>query len=259
MILRKILEDSGLREGHEYIMQQTVEGAEEDLQRPDAIINLPDGKQVVVDSKVSNKAWKEYCAATDDETREARLAEHLASVRAHMRELSTRDYQHSPDLKTIEFVLMFVPIEAALLTALSRDDALFTDAWRAKVYLVSPGMLMASLKLIEGMWVYQRRKESADKIAEAGRKLYEKLTVFANTFEEVGSAIDKAHGTFEKAKGQLATGKGNAIRLAEQMKKLGVSPGAGKVMPAQLVELAGDEEEDEETPRLEGPDRDEQS
>jgi DNA recombination protein RmuC len=253
MILRKILEDSGLREGHEYVMQQTVEGAEEDLQRPDAVINLPDGKQVVVDSKVSNKAWKEYCAATEDGVREAKLAEHLASVRAHMRELSTRDYQHSPDLKTIEFVLMFVPIEAALLTALSRDDALFTDAWRAKVYLVSPGMLMASLKLIEGMWVYQRRKESADKIAEAGRKLYEKLTIFAGTFVDVGMAIEKAHGTFEKAQGQLATGKGNAIRLAEKMRKLGVSPGPGKVMPAQLVDLASDEEEDEELPRLEGP------
>jgi DNA recombination protein RmuC len=104
------------------------------------------------------------------------------------------------------------------------------------------------------MWSYQRRKESADKIAEAGRKLYEKLTVFASTFEEVGSAIDKAHGTFEKARGQLATGKGNAIRLAERMKKLGVSPGAGKVMTAALVELAGEDEDDVETPQLEGPD-----
>jgi DNA recombination protein RmuC len=209
---------------------------------------------VVVDSKVSNRAWKEYCAATDEATREARLAEHLASVRAHVRELSSRDYQHSPDLKTIEFVLMFVPIEAALLTALSRDDLLFTEAWRAKVYLVSPGMLMASLKLIEGMWVYQRRKESADKIAEAGRKLYDKLKAFANTFEDVGDSIERAHGTFERARGQLATGKGNAIRLAEKLKKLGVSPGPGKVMPAALLELSGDEEDDTEVSELPPPD-----
>jgi DNA recombination protein RmuC len=218
------------------------------------VVNLPDGKQVVVDSKVSNRAWKEYCAATDEQTRSAKLAEHLAAIRAHVRELSSRDYQHSPDLTTIEFVLMFVPIEAALLTALSHDDSLFGEAWNAKVYLVSPGMLMASLKLIEGMWVYQRRKESADKIAEAGRKLYDKLKVFANTFEEVGDSIERAHGTFERARGQLATGKGNAIRLAEKLKKLGVSPGPGKPMPATLVELAGDEEEDAEPAALPAPD-----
>ena len=254
MILHKILEDSGLREGKEYVLQHVVEGAEQGVQRPDAVVNLPDGKQVVVDSKVSNRAWKEYCAATDEQTRSAKLAEHLAAIRAHVRELSSRDYQHSPDLKTIEFVLMFVPIEAALLTALSHDDSLFGEAWNAKVYLVSPGMLMASLKLIEGMWVYQRRKESADKIAEAGRKLYDKLKVFANTFEEVGDSIERAHGTFERARGQLATGKGNAVRLAEKLKKLGVSPGPGKPMPAALVELAGDEEEDAEPAALPAPD-----
>lgn len=252
MILHKILEDSGLREGKEYVLQHTVEGAEADVQRPDAVINLPDGKQVVVDSKVSNKAWKEYCSAGDDETRALKLEEHLASLRTHIRGLSARDYPRSPDLQTIDFVLMFVPVEAALLTALQKDEALFADAWRAKIYLVSPGMLMASLKLIEGMWLYQRRKESADKIAEAGRKLYDKLTIFSNTFVDVGTAIGKAQATFEKAQGQLATGKGNAIGLAEKMKKLGVTPGAGKVMAAELVELAGDEEDDEELPRLEG-------
>ena len=144
---------------------------------------------MVVDSKVSNKAWKEYCAATDEERVKRSSTQHLASLRAHIRELSARDYPQSPDLQTIDFVLMFVPVEAALLTALSHDDTLFTEAWRCKIYLVSPGMLMASLKLIEGMWVYQQRKESADKIAEAGRKLYDKLTVFANSFVEVGAAI----------------------------------------------------------------------
>jgi DNA recombination protein RmuC len=250
MILQRILEESGLREGKEYVLQHTVEGADEDLQRPDAVILLPDGKHVVLDSKVSNKAWKEYCAATDEETREAKLGEHLASVRAHMRELASRDYQHSPDLKTIEFVLMFVPIEAALLTALSRDESLFTEAWRAKVYLVSPGMLMASLKLIEGMWVYQRRKESADKIAEAGRKLYDKLTIFSNTFVDVGAAIEKAHGTFEKAQGQLVSGKGSAIKLAAKLKELGVSPGPGKVMAPELVALADAEDDDAELTAL---------
>jgi DNA recombination protein RmuC len=112
---------------------------------------------------------------------------------------------------------------------------------------------MAVLKLIEGMWAFQKRKESADKIAEAGRKLCDKLTVFLHTFVEIGSAIERAHGTFEKARGQLVDGRGNVVKLAKQMVDLGVRMGPGKTMPAELVALAGEDEEDEETPRLEGP------
>jgi DNA recombination protein RmuC len=245
MILHKILEDSGLREGREYTLQHTVATEDESLQRPDAVIFLPEERQVVVDSKVSNKAWKEYCAA-DDESREARLAEHLASLRVHIRELSARDYPRSPDLRTVDFVLMFVPVEAALLTALAHDETLYTDAYRAKIILVTPSTLMAVLKLIEGMWVFQRRKESADKIAEAGRKLYEKLTTFSGTFLEIGEAIERSHAAFERARGQLATGKGNAIGLAQKMVELGVSP--GKSLPRKLLELAEPDADDEESP-----------
>jgi DNA recombination protein RmuC len=244
MILQKILEDSGLREGREYTLQHTVEAEDQSLQRPDAVIFLPEDRQVVVDAKVSNKAWKEYCAA-DDESRAERLAEHLASLRAHIRELSARDYPRSPDLRTVDFVLMFVPVEAALLAALAHDESLYTEAYRAKIILVTPSTLMAVLKLIEGMWVFQRRKESADKIAEAGRKLYDKLTTFSGTFLEIGEAIERTHATFERARGQLATGKGNAIRLAQKMVELGVGP--GKVMPPRLVELAEPEADDEDS------------
>jgi DNA recombination protein RmuC len=152
--------------------------------------------------------------------------------------LSARDYPRSPDLKTVDFVLMFVPVEAALLTALAHDEAIYQEAYRSKIILVTPTTLMLALKMIEGMWLVQRRKESADKIAEAGRKLYEKLTVFAGSFLEVGAQIERAHGTFEKARGQLSTGRGNAIRLAQQMVELGVGPSPGKAMPSQLVHLA---------------------
>ena len=251
MILQKILEDSGLREGREYTLQHTVEAEDESLQRPDAVIFLPEERQVVVDAKVSNKAWNEYCAA-DDESRAARLAEHLASLRAHIRELSARDYPRSPDLRTVDFVLMFVPVEAALLTALAHDEALYTEAYRSKIILVTPSTLMAVLKLVEGMWVFQRRKESADKIAEAGRKLYEKLTTFSGTFLEVGEAIERTQAVFERARGQLATGKGNAVRLAQKMVELGVGP--GKSMPRKLVELAEPDADDEESPAADAQD-----
>jgi DNA recombination protein RmuC len=140
---------------------------------------------------------------------------------------------------------MFVPVEAALLTALAKDDSLYTDAYRSKIILVTPSTLMAVVKLVEGMWTFQKRKESADKIAEAGRKLFEKLTTFANTFVDVGTAIGKARDTFDKAQNQLATGKGHAIGLAQKMVDLGISPAPGKSMPAALLAIAGDTDGDD--------------
>lgn len=190
------------------------------------------------------KAWSDYCAATSDEDAKADcLKLHLASLRSHLKSLASKDYSQSPDLNTVDFVLMFVPVEAALLTALQEDDSLYSDAYRAKVILVTPSTLMAVVKLAEGLWTLQKRKESADQIAEAGRKLYEKLTNFAQTFVDVGEAIEDSQRAFVKARGQLATGKGNAIGLAEKMKELGVTPGAGKGMPVGLLEVAGGTEE----------------
>ncbi len=191
-ILGKILEDSGLRKGHEYELQVTIAGRNREALRPDAVIRLPESRQLVVDAKVSNKAWTEYCAATDEVEKEAKLREHLASLRTHMKSLSGKGYTDSPELSTVDFVLMFVPVEAALLTAFVKDPDLYADAYRARIVLVAPSTLMAVIKLVEGIWTFQKRKESADEIAEAGRKLYEKLTNFAQSFVSVGRQIRQA-------------------------------------------------------------------
>jgi DNA recombination protein RmuC len=235
-ILEKILEDSGLRKGHEYDLQVAIRGGDGERLIPDAVIHLPEARQLVVDSKVSNKAWTEYCSATEEPEREAKLREHLASLRTHIKSLSGKRYTDSPDLTTVDFVLMFVPVEAALLTAFVKDATLYADAYRSRIVLVTPSTLMAVVKLVEGIWTFQKRKESADEIAEAGRKLYEKLTNFAQSFVNVGRAIKQSGDAFEQAQGQLATGKGNAIRLAQQMLELGVTPAPGKQMPAQLLQ-----------------------
>jgi DNA recombination protein RmuC len=235
-ILARILEDSGLRRDREYRLQVPIKGPDGESLIPDAVIDLPEQRQLVVDSKVSNKAWSDYCAAGGDEyARAALLKLHLTSLRSHLRSLASKDYSQSPDLNTVDFVLMFVPVEAALLTALQEDDSLYSDAYRAKVILVTPSTLMAVVKLAEGLWTLQKRKESADQIAEAGRKLYEKLTNFAQTFMALGKTIDDSKKAFDQARGQLAKGKGNAIGLAEKMKDLGVTPGAGKGMPQTLL------------------------
>jgi DNA recombination protein RmuC len=242
-ILGKILEDSGLRKGHEYELQASITGRDGESLRPDAVIRLPESRQLIVDSKVSNKAWTEYCAAIDEVEKEARLREHLLSLRTHMKSLSGKAYTDSPELSTVDFVLMFVPVEAALLTAFVKDPDLYADAYRSRIVLVTPSTLMAVIKLVEGIWTFQKRKESADEIAEAGRKLYEKLTNFAASFISVGRAIRQSSDAFEQAQGQLSTGKGNAIKLAEDMKKLGVTPAAGKQMPAQLLLPHQDEDD----------------
>lgn len=234
-ILEKILEESGLRSGHEFNLQMSILGRNGERLIPDAVIHLPESRHLVVDAKVSNKAWTDYCDAQDDEAREVCIKAHLTSLRAHMKALAGRGYADSPELSTVDFVLMFVPVEAALLTAFVKDESLYSEAYRARIILVSPSTLMAVVKLVEGLWTLQRRKESADEIAEAGRKLYEKLTNFAETFVEVGASITKAGEHFEKAKGQLSTGRGNAIGLAEKMVALGVTPTTGKAMPAVLV------------------------
>jgi DNA recombination protein RmuC len=247
MILQRILEDSGLREGKEYRLQHSITDSDGDRVQPDAVIFLPENRQLVIDSKVSNKAWTEFCHETGEEARKARLKEHLASLRAHVKGLAAKDYSRSPELQSVDFVVMFVPVEAALLTAFAEDESLYTDAFRSKIILVTPSTLMAVVKMVEGLWTLQKRKESADEIAEAGRRLYEKLVNFATTFVEIGEAIKRTQGTFEKAQGQLSKERG-AIRLAQRMVELGVSPAAGKSMPLTLIGNAVDEYEDVETP-----------
>jgi DNA recombination protein RmuC len=242
-ILNSILEDSGLRRGHEYELQVSIKGRDGQTLRPDAVIYLPEKRELVVDSKVSNKAWTEYCAAAEEADKDAKLREHLASLRAHIKDLSGKGYTDSPELSTVDFVLMFVPVEAALLTAFAKDPNLYADAHRARIVLVAPSTLMAVIKLVESMWTFQKRKESADEIAEAGRKLYEKLTNFAQSFMNVGRAIEQSHEAYQQARSQLATGRGNAIKLAEDMKKLGVTPSAGKQMPPQLLQPDPDQDD----------------
>lgn len=241
-ILTRILEDSGLKPGREYRLQHSVQGVDGERLQPDAVIFLPENRQLIVDAKVSNKAWTAYCAEKDEARRAQCLREHLASLRAHMKGLSARGYPRSPDLATVDFVLMFVPVEAALLTAFEQDPALYSDAYRQNIVLVSPSTLMAVVKLVEGIWTFQRRKESADEIAEAGRRLYDKLVNFGTTFLELGNSLRRSQDAYEKALGQLRTGRGSAMGLAEKMRELGVTPSAGKVLPAPLLPDAGEGE-----------------
>jgi DNA recombination protein RmuC len=235
MILQRLFEESGLQAGREYKMQDSIESDEGARQRPDAVIYLPEERQLVVDSKVSLTAWTDYCAAHDDAAREAALKRHLASVRTHLRDLANRDYTRSPDLHTVDFVVMFVPIEAALLEALRGDDKLYAEAFRAKVVLVSPTTLFAVIKMVEGMWSARRREQNAEKIAEAGARLYRKLDGFVGSFMEIDKALTRAQKAFATARNQLHEGRGNVLRIAEEMRDLGLRT-TGKSRITEIVD-----------------------
>ena len=244
MVLRRVLEDAGLHEGREYRLQHSIESSVGEDQRPDAILFLPEDRQLVIDSKVSNKAWVEYCEAADETARSQALAQHVASLRAHMKGLARRDYARSPELKGADFVLMFVPVEAALLAALAQDPALYGDGYRNRIIFVTPSTLLAVARLVEGLWIVEKRQRSADEIAEAARKLYDKLAGFAVSFLAVGDALQTAEKAFNQARGQLSEGPGNAVRLAERLKDLGVQP--GKSLPEELLRDALRGEDPEE-------------
>jgi DNA recombination protein RmuC len=226
MILRRALEQSGLRKNGDYKLQCDVQAADDEAtrrQRPDAVIFMPEDRQLVIDAKVSLTAWQEFRAATDKAGQGEALKRHLHSLRTHVRDLAGRDYSSSPDLTAVDFTIMFVPIEAALLEALQADFGIYEEAFRRKVILVSPTTLFAVLKLVEGIWRVARREQHAEQIVDVGRKLFEKLCNFADTFEEAIHGIAKAKESIEKAKGQLTSGRGNAMKLAQDLLELGVS------------------------------------
>ncbi len=234
MVLTRLFEESGLTRGREYELQDHIVSAAGHGQRPDAVIYLPEQRQLVVDSKVSLTAWTDYAGARDEVERSAALKRHLGSVRSHLRDLATRDYTRSPDLHTVDFVIMFVPIEAALLEALRGDDKLYADAFKAKVVLVSPTTLFSVIKMVESMWSVRKREQNAEKIAEAGARLYDKLAGFVGSFEDIEKCLSRAQDAFTKARGQLSQGRGNALRVAEEMRALGLRS-SGKTRIAEIV------------------------
>ena len=232
MILETILDNSNLRKGIHYFTQETIKDEHGSNLRPDVILSLPEGKQIVIDSKVSITAYTNYTQSETAEERSRYLKEHIRSIRAHIDELGSKRYQtlvNSPD-----FVIMFVPTEPAFLLALQHDNTIWGDAYKKKVIISSPTNLFALLKIVDDLWKRDNQSKNALKIAEAGANLYDKFASFASTLTDLGKNIDAASKNYEKAYKQLKEGKGNLISRAEQLRELGVK--ASKQMPTQLAD-----------------------
>lgn len=234
VILARILSESGLREGHEYEVQVSLNNEHGKRFQPDVIVHLPQDKDVVVDSKVSLTAYERYFNAEDEVTRKQALQEHVVSVRSHIRELGRKDYHLLQGLKTLDYVLLFIAVEPAFLAALEADPSLMKFALDNNIMLVSPTNLLIALRTIDNLWRYERQNQNAQLIAERAGKIYEKLRLFSHDMQDMGVALDKAQDSYDSAIKRLATGKGNLIKQAQQFVELGVE--VKKPLPADLIE-----------------------
>lgn len=236
LVLERVLEHAGLQKGREYHTQVSLKSADGERFQPDVLIQLPGEKQVVVDAKVSLTAYQQSVAATDEPTRQLALKQHVLSLRSHLKGLSLKDYQHLDGLHSLDFVLLFVPIEAAFAAALQADPGLFQEAFDQHIVIVSPTTLLATLRVIDSLWRQERQSQNAREIAERAGALYDKFVAFIQDLDEVGMRLQQLDKAYAGARNKLVDGRGNLISRAENIKLLGAR--ASKSLPPELLERA---------------------
>ncbi|MGL6265579.1 DNA recombination protein RmuC [Aeromonas jandaei] len=244
VVLARILSECGLREGHEYHTQVNIEVEKGKRYQPDVIVHLPQDKDIIIDAKVSLTAYERWYNTDDELEKAVALKEHVASVRNHIRELGRKDYQQLPGVRTLDYVLMFVAVEPAFLTAMEADPSLVRYGLDNNILLVSPTNLMVALRTIENLWRYERQNQNARQIAERAGRLYEKLRLFVEEMQQMGGSLHKAQESYDKAMGRLVNGRGNLIAQVERFRELGVE--VTKSLPEPLVERALERDKERE-------------
>lgn len=222
VVLERILNQSGLREGHEYETQSHHRDEDGRSFKPDVIVHLPNDKDVVIDSKVSLVAYERYFNSDDASEREAALNEHVTSLRNHIKGLGKKNYQQLESVRTLDYVLLFIPIEPAFLLAVDREPELIRLALDHNIMLVSPTNLLVALRTVNNIWQYEYQNQNAQVIATEASKLYDKFVGFIDDMQKIGGAIESARKHFDGAMNKLSTGRGNLVGRVENFKKLGV-------------------------------------
>ena len=238
LVLESILESSGLRKGEEYLVQDSHTQTDGSRLQPDVVIKLPEGRSLVVDSKVSITAYARHAEATDPAKAEQELAAHIQSLRQHIQGLSGKNYSSLYGIGSVDFVLMFVPIEPAFLLALKTAPNLYQEAIAKNIVLVCPSTLMATLRTVAHLWRQDHQNRNALEIAKQCGSLYDKFVGFVDDLEKLGQRLDQAQTSYHDAFNKLKTGKGNLIRTAEKVRELGVKP--SKNLAAPLLESSSD-------------------
>ena len=233
VILERILERSGLEKGREYETQTSYQTAEGRRLQPDVVIHLPEGKQIIVDSKMVLISYLAYMEAETEEDRNRALKQHLDAVRRHMKELSAKSYHDLPGVTSLDFVLLFIPIEAAFGLALQGDNGLFSEAFEHNIIIVGPSNLLATLRTIQNIWRNEKQSQNAIEIARQAGAMYDKFSSFVQDMDDIGSKLDAVSRTHESALKKLTAGRGNLVSRAERLKMMGAK--TSKALPVEYL------------------------
>ncbi|MCW8357357.1 DNA recombination protein RmuC [Marinomonas pontica] len=233
VILERILERSGLEKGREYETQASYQTAEGRRLQPDVVIHLPEGKQIIVDSKMVLISYLAYMEAETDEDRNRALKQHLDAVRRHMKELSAKSYHDLPGVTSLDFVLLFIPIEAAFGLALQGDNGLFSEAFEHNIIIVGPSNLLATLRTIQNIWRNEKQSQNAIEIARQAGAMYDKFSGFVQDMDDIGSKLEAVSRTHDAALKKLTAGRGNLVARAEKLKMMGAK--TSKVLPVEYL------------------------
>jgi len=242
LILERVLEKSGLEKGREYEVQQSYVSEEGNRVLPDVVISLPDGKKMIVDSKVSLTAYERYINEEDDQQKSIYLKDHLLSIKRHVEQLGNKNYHDLYQMESPDFVLLFVPIESAFAIALNEDNSLYNKAFEQNIIIVTPTTLLATLRTIDSMWTNQKQQENAFEIARQAGALYDKFEGFVSDLVKIGKKMDEAKVEYGNAMGKLVEGKGNLVGSVERLRKMGAK--AKKALPENILKRATEEVEE---------------
>lgn len=242
VILERVLEKSGLERGREYETQVSLISEEGRRFQPDVVVHLPEGKDIIIDSKVSLTAYERYCSSDQEVERGKSLSEHIQSLRTHVKQLGEKDYQTLSGVRSLDFVLMFVPIEAAFSLAVQQDNSLFAEAFSRNIVIVAPSTLLATLRTIQNIWRYEQQSKNAQQIAVKAGALYDKFVGFVQDLELIGSRLRSVQTAYDDAHKKMESGKGNLIGRAQAMKELGAE--ASKSLPKILLDKQSDSDLD---------------
>jgi DNA recombination protein RmuC len=241
VILERVLEESGLHKGREYDTQVSLK-SEQGRSQPDVVVHLPENKDLIIDSKVSLLHYERYCNDNDELVRQQALKDHIASVRAHIKGLSIKNYENLEGVRTLDFVLIFIPIESAFMAAFEHDQAIFREAYEKNIIVVGPTTLLATLKTIQSIWRYERQNKNAEEIARQAGAMYDKFVGFVGDLNKISDCLIKASKAQEDAVAKLSSGRGNLLVSSEKLKNLGAK--VKKTMPASVtgIQLESDDE-----------------
>ncbi len=240
LVLERVLEKSGLEKDREYFVQQSFVTEEGNRVFPDVVINLPDGKKMIVDSKVTLTAYERYINEEDDHLKAQHLKEHVISINRHVEQLGNKNYQDLYQMESPDFVLLFIPIESAFALALNEDTALYNKAFEKNIVIVTPSTLLATLRTIDSMWANQKQQENALEIARQAGALYDKFEGLVADLLKIGKKMDEAKVEYQGAMNKLVDGKGNLITSVEKLKKMGAK--AKKSLPENIITRAEKDE-----------------